>query len=142
MGSLIRDPKLFGNIVISKELSGEMMLIHGDRNQLAQVIINLVMNACAAMDGEGILTFRTYRDKESKKGFLEISDTGCGIPKENLSKIFDPFFTTKETGKGTGLGLSISYGIIKDCHGDINAAMNEKKETCFRLIFPAKDSTQ
>ncbi len=68
------------------------MLIHGDRNQLAQVIINLVMNACAAMDGEGILTFRTYRDKEDKKGFLEVSDTGCGIREEHLTKIFDPVF--------------------------------------------------
>ncbi len=84
--NLIRDHKLFGNIVVTKELSEEMMLIHGDRNQLAQVIINLVMNACAAMNGEGILTFRTYRDKENKKAFLEMSDTGCGIAEENLQQ--------------------------------------------------------
>jgi PAS domain S-box-containing protein len=134
--NLIRDPKLFGNIVITKELSGEMMLIHGDRNQLSQVIINLVMNACAAMDGEGIMTFRTYRDKEDKKGFLEISDTGCGIPKENLSKIFDPFFTTKETGKGTGLGLSTSYGIVQENGGRIYVKETSPQGTTFLVELP------
>ena len=100
--NLIRDQKLFGNIVISKEMSEELILIYGDRNQLAQVIINLVMNASAAMKGQGSLTFRTHRDKPNRKAYFEVSDTGCGIPEENLPKIFDPFFTTKEPGKGHG----------------------------------------
>jgi two-component system, NtrC family, sensor kinase len=134
--NLIRDRKLFGNIVVMKELSGEMMLIHGDRNQLAQVIINLVINACAAMDGEGTLTFRTYRDKEDKKGFLEVSDTGCGIRKEHLTKIFDPFFTTKETGKGTGLGLSTAYGIVQENGGRIGVKKTSPRGTTFLLELP------
>jgi two-component system NtrC family sensor kinase len=134
--NLIRDRKLFGNVVITKELSGEMMLVHGDRNQLAQVIINLVMNACAAMDGEGILTFRTYRDKQDKKGFVEVSDTGCGIREEHLTKIFDPFFTTKETGKGTGLGLSTAYGIVQENGGHICVKETSPSGTTFLVELP------
>ena len=71
---------------------------------------------------------------------VEIKDTGIGISQDIADKIFEPFFTTKQVGKGTGLGLSISYGIIKDCHGDIKAIMNEDGETCFRIFFPLKES--
>ena len=85
-----------------------------DKNQLYQVIINLVMNACDAMEGKGTLTLRTYRDKARGEAYLEISDTGSGISKNDLTNIFDPFFTTKSLGKGTGLGLSTAYGIIKE----------------------------
>ncbi len=133
---LMRDPKLFRNIIINKELSDQMMLIHSDKDQLSQVIINLVMNAVVAMDGEGLLTLRTYRDKLSKKVFLEVADTGCGIPEENLSKIFDPFFTTKETGKGTGLGLSTAYGIIKENGGHISVKETSSEGTIFLVEFP------
>ena len=134
--NLIRDQKLFGNIVVSKEMSEELMLIHGDRNQLAQVIINLVMNASAAMNGEGVLTFRTYRDKPNKKAYLEVSDNGCGIAEENLPKIFDPFFTTKEPGKGTGLGLSTSLGIIQESGGHISVKETSPQGTTFLVELP------
>ena len=134
--NLIRDQKLFGNVVIDKEMSEEIINIHADRNQITQVIINLVINACTAMDGEGILTLRTYRDKPNKKAFLEVADTGCGIPRENLLKIFDPFFTTKEPGKGTGLGLSTSYGIIKENGGEITVKETGPSGTTFLVELP------
>jgi len=134
--NLIRDQKLFGNIAVVKDLSDEMILVRGDRNRLTQVIINLVMNACAAMNGEGVLTFRTYRDKPNKKAFLEVADTGCGIPQENLPKIFDPFFTTKEPGKGTGLGLSTSYGIIQEAGGSIGVKETGPDGTVFLVELP------
>jgi signal transduction histidine kinase len=134
--NLIRDQKLFGNIVISREMSKELILIHGDRNQLAQVIINLVMNASAAMNGQGLLTLRTYRDKPNRKAYFEVSDTGCGIPEENLPKIFDPFFTTKEPGKGTGLGLSTSLGIIQENGGHISVKETGDKGTTFLVELP------
>lgn len=134
--NLIRDQKLFGNIAVVKELSQEMILIRADRNQITQVIINLVLNACAAMNGEGVLTFRTYRDKGERKAFLEVIDTGCGIPEENLPKIFDPFFTTKGPGKGTGLGLSISYGIVQEIGGDIRVKETSPGSTTFLLELP------
>ncbi|MFC1580213.1 PAS domain S-box protein [Thermodesulfobacteriota bacterium] len=134
--SLIRDQKLFGNIVVEKDLSREMILIHADKTQINQVIINLVMNAGVAINGEGILHLRTYRDKPGKKAFLEVSDTGCGITEENVSKIFDPFFTTKKLGEGTGLGLSTSYGIIQENGGNISVKETGPGGTTFLVELP------
>jgi len=133
---LIRDQELFLNISLVKEMSGDMMLIHADKNQLSQVVINLVTNAIDAMGKKGTLTFRTYRNKPAKKVYIEVSDTGCGIPEEHLSKIFDPFFTTKKTGKGTGLGLSTSYGIIKENGGRITIKETSPQGTTFLIELP------
>lgn len=134
--ALIRDPRLFRNIEVAKNMSSEMMLVHGDKNQLSQVMINLVMNAVASMDGQGTLTLRTYRNKLIQKVYLEVEDTGCGIPEENLSKIFDPFFSTKELGKGTGLGLSTAYGIIQENGGCISVKKTSPQGTVFLLELP------
>ncbi len=140
--SLIRDQKLFANIRVVKDLSDEMMLIHVDKNQISQVIINLVMNAVAAMDGRGTLTFRTYRNKAAREVFLEVSDTGCGIAEENLSKIFDPFFTTKELGKGTGLGLSTAFGNVNENKGKIAVKSTGTGGTTFLIQFPLYQSSK
>jgi len=141
--ALTRDQRLFGGVDVRKELSDEMMLIQVNKNQITQVIINLIMNACAAMDGKGVLTLRTYRDKDKMKVFLEVSDTGCGIPPENLKRIFDPFFTTKELGKGTGLGLSTSLGIVMEHGGDIRVKETSPSGTTFlvelALYVPGED---
>ncbi|MEJ2656268.1 MAG: PAS domain S-box protein, partial [Desulfobacterales bacterium] len=134
--TLIKDQKRFLNIKLVKEMSQETMLIHADQNQLSQVIINLVLNAIDAMNRKGTLTFRTYRNKNAKKAYIEISDTGCGIPKENLSKVFDPFFTTKGPEKGTGLGLSTSYGIIKKNGGKISIKKSTPMGTAFLIELP------
>jgi two-component system NtrC family sensor kinase len=144
--SLIRDQSLFINIEVVKELSDEIMLIRADRNQLNQVIINLVINAVDAMERKGTLTFRTYCDRGKRKGvkksgpagfaYLEVSDTGCGIPDDNLPRIFDPFFTTKDPGKGTGLGLSTVYGIVQAHGGNIWVKETSKEGTTFILEFP------
>ena len=134
--TLIRDPKLFANIEVARELSDEMMMVHVDRNQLSQVLINLTMNAVAAMDGRGVLTFRTHRNKALRKVYLEVSDTGHGIPEEHLKKIFDPFFTTKELGKGTGLGLSTVYGIVQENDGTIYVKETSPEGTTFVVELP------
>jgi len=139
--ALIRDQKLFANVNVVKDLSDEMMLIHVDKNQISQVIINLVMNAVAAMDGRGTLTFRTYRNKDAQEAFLEVSDTGCGITEGNLSKIFDPFFTTKELGKGTGLGLSTAFGNVNENKGKISVKSTDSDGTTFLLQFPLYQSS-
>ncbi|MHC1724485.1 MAG: PAS domain S-box protein [Syntrophobacteraceae bacterium] len=133
---LIRDKTIFTDIRIVKETSEEMMLIRGDRDQLGRAIVNLVMNALDAMDRKGTLTLRTYRDKPARKVYLEVCDTGVGIPAENLSAIFDPFFTTKETGKGTGLGLSTAYGVLKENGADIWVKETSSGGTTFILEFP------
>jgi PAS domain S-box-containing protein len=134
--TLIRDQKKFRNIKIQKNLSEEMMLIHADTTRLNQVVINLVINAADAMKGVGTITLTTYKEKSVKKIFLEVKDTGEGIPHENLSKIFDPFFTTKEVGKSTGLGLSIVYGILEEHGAKIFVKKTGAKGTTFIIEFP------
>jgi two-component system NtrC family sensor kinase len=135
--ALIRDQSLFHNITIAREMADNLMLVHVDKNQIGQVIINLIMNAIDAMDGKGRLTLRTRQDTLEDKVSLEVEDTGCGIPIENMAKIFDPFFTTKTLGKGTGLGLSTAYGIVKENNGEIRVKTTGATGTTFQLLFPA-----
>jgi two-component system NtrC family sensor kinase len=133
---LIRDPKLFKGIQIRQDLSEDIMLIEGDRDQLGQVIVNLFLNAVDAMDHEGTITLRTYRNKPAQKAYIEVSDTGRGIPETDLPLIFDPFFTTKAPGKGTGLGLSTAYGIIKENKGRIWVKETSPRGTTFAVELP------
>jgi signal transduction histidine kinase/Fe-S-cluster-containing hydrogenase component 2 len=93
-----------------------------DPDQINQVLTNLFSNACDAMPDGGTLTIGI--DGDDNKVWFSVSDTGNGIPKENLSKIFEPFFTTKQIGKGTGLGLAVTYGIVKMHRGDIEVTSN------------------
>jgi signal transduction histidine kinase len=138
--SLIEDHKIFKNISLVKEPADYSIPIYADKNQLTQVIINLVMNAVDAMDDRGKLTIRTYRDEKAGMACLEVQDTGTGIPQEVISKIFDPFFTTKMPGKGTGLGLSTIYGIVKENNGRISVKETSHEGTTFILELPIKDS--
>jgi signal transduction histidine kinase len=133
---LIRDQKLFMNVKIIKDLDDCQILVNADKSQLCQVLINLIINAFDAMEGSGTLTLRTYRDRKENKAYIEVTDTGSGIPEENLSKIFDPFFTTKEVGKGTGLGLSMAYGILEENHGKITIKHTSHEGTTILLELP------
>ena len=110
--------------------------IHGDRQQLSQVFLNLILNALDAMHAGGILTIHLSRDETP--GFLMTSfvDTGEGIPSHVLPRIFDPFFTTKMTGKGAGLGLSVSLGIIRKHGGNIRVDSTIGKGTEFSVLLP------
>ncbi|MGA9363726.1 MAG: PAS domain S-box protein [Bacteroidota bacterium] len=104
-------------------------------DQLAQVFLNILLNAADAIDGkEGRIIVRTTASDE--KVYIIFQDTGRGIPEENLEKIFEPFFTTKAIGEGTGLGLWVSYGIIKNFNGDIKVASVVGKGTTFTVILP------
>jgi len=111
-----------------------------DRDQLGQVLTNLVNNALAPTTGAGEITITTgERDEDTV--FLTVCDDGCGIPTENLSRIFEPFFTTKEQGQGTGLGLAVSYGIVKMHRGDLQVESNSLAEagptgTTFTIVLP------
>ncbi len=93
-----------------------------DPDQISQVLTNLFSNACDAMPDRGVITIGIEGSEE--KVWFSVSDTGVGIPRENLTKIFEPFFTTKQMGKGTGLGLAVTYGIVKMHRGDIEAVSN------------------
>lgn len=103
--------------------------------QLNQVFMNLLLNAAQAIEEFGKITVRTgYKNDDWL--WVEIEDTGNGIPDEILPKIFDPFFTTKPVGKGTGLGLSLSYKIIQDHHGSIEVQSKNGQGTKFRVLLP------
>ena len=110
-----------------------------DASQLRQVFDNLIKNAVEAMPEGGLIRIST-EDGENEFS-VAISDSGPGIPAENLPKMFTPFFTTKKVGKGTGLGLSVCYGIVKMHGGAITAANNPGGGACFtvRITHPMKE---
>jgi len=103
-------------------------------SQINQVFMNLLVNASHAIEVRGVITLRS--GQKENEVWLSVSDTGKGIPPENIKKIFDPFFTTKPIGKGTGLGLSLSYGIIKKHNGRIEVSSEVGKGTTFTVWLP------
>ncbi len=112
-----------------------------DKDQIIQVLTNLVSNAQAAMPEGGDLTISVGGDETQLR--FSVRDTGAGIAKQHLGKIFDPFFTTKQIGRGTGLGLAVTYGIIKMHHGDIQVESNCDPQagpagTVFTVSLPRK----
>ncbi|HSR12377.1 MAG TPA: cache domain-containing protein [Thermodesulfobacteriota bacterium] len=125
----------FSRVRIVRDFSERGILIQADPAQLIQVFVNLLNNAADAMAAGGSLTVRT-RVKPAGTAEVAVSDTGCGIPEENLAKLFTPFFTTKPVGKGTGLGLSIVYGIIKMHRGQIDVASKPGVGTTFTVTLP------
>jgi signal transduction histidine kinase len=124
-----------GNVRVVKELDPSLVPIQGNPGQLQQVFMNLIINAHHAMPEGGQLTVRTGPVPQQRV-FVEIEDTGCGIPPEDLNRIFDPFFTTKEEGKGTGLGLSVSRNIVENHGGLIGVESTVGVGTLFRVVLP------
>ena len=106
--------------------------------QLNQVFMNLIVNAAHAIDGHGTITLRTGTEvRDDREGaWIEVEDTGCGMPPEVQKRIFEPFFTTKPVGKGTGLGLSLSFSIINKHQGVIDLRSEPGKGTCFHVWVP------
>jgi two-component system NtrC family sensor kinase len=123
-------------VKVAVDVPPNLPLIYGDRQQLRQVFLNLVLNAIDAMPGGGSLTLSASNSVEREHLELKFEDTGSGIPAHVLPKIFDPFFTTKPNSGGTGLGLSVSLGIIRRHGGDISVSTEMGKGTCFRLLMP------
>ncbi len=105
-------------------------------NQINQVFMNLIVNACQAIEGEGRLSVKTRHEPQLGRVTIAVSDTGHGIKPENLSRIFDPGFTTKGVGTGTGLGLSICYQIVEAHGGEITVDSEVGKGTTFTIALP------
>jgi signal transduction histidine kinase len=122
------------HIHLEKRLLKDIPEIMLDRNQMEQVFINLFLNAIHAIDDGGKVTVRTYLTLDRNFVKIEISDTGCGIPQEHLSKIFEPFFST--TKNGTGLGLAVSYGILRKHQGNISVSSRPGKGTLVMIQLP------
>ena len=125
----------FQDVKFVRHFKSGVPVIQTDPNQMQQVFINLFNNAAEAMDAEGTITI-TSSSLDHNWVEIKISDTGTGIPQEDLNKVFSPFYTTKSPGKGTGLGLSITYGIIKMHRGQINVQSQEGKGTTFTITLP------
>ncbi len=120
------------HVKIATELLDTPPAILADGDELAQVFSNLIANALYEMREGGVLTISLGHDERNLN--ITVSDTGSGIPNENLGKIFDPFFTTKE--KGTGFGLSVVLRIVKTYGGRIHAESEPGKGGCFVISLP------
>ncbi len=125
-------------ITIDKTIESSLPPIRADRDQLIQVLINLVMNSIHAMPEGGQLRLSLAREGSSV--CLGLSDTGHGMPEEIRSKVFEPFFTTKDFGKGTGLGLTVVKGIIEEHGGTIAVESAVDKGTTFWIRLPLDEA--
>lgn len=114
-------------------------LVVANASRLGQVFLNLLVNAAQALPEDGaaqnVVRVVTRVDARGRV-LVEVSDTGCGIPAELLSRIFDPFFTTKPAGVGTGLGLGICHRIVSDLGGTIDVESTVARGTLFRVRLP------
>ncbi len=121
-----------------KKMLGQVPQISGNQGEINQVVMNLLVNAAHAITDKGEI--RIHTGYKSNRVFMEISDTGKGIPEEDMDKLFTPFFTTKPVGAGTGLGLSISHGIIEKHGGEIKVISKVGKGTRFTVWLPASSN--
>lgn len=132
---LIAKNVLKGGIRVEKDLA-ELPKLRCSPSQINQVLLNLVKNAADALEGDGVITLRTWADDEHVH--VSVADDGCGMDAETLAKVRDPFFTTKEVGKGTGLGLSICQKIV-DAHDGTLAIESVRGEgSTFTLTLPLR----
>jgi two-component system NtrC family sensor kinase len=121
-------------VTFNIQVPSTLPLISGDAVQLQQAVIALGTNALDAMPEGGVLAI-SARDT-GPQIFVEISDTGVGIPPKNITKIFEPFFTTKEVGRGTGLGLAVCYGILTEHGGSLDVQSTVGVGTTFTITLP------
>jgi len=132
-------------ITIAQEHPDEEILVKGNKNQLEQVVLNLILNSIDAISEKqnkdnsfrGKITFRSKIDGDS--AYFYVEDNGTGISDENLNKVIDPFYTTKTVGKGTGLGLSISLTIMKEHNGELDIISTLDKGTSIKLSLPVNE---
>jgi signal transduction histidine kinase len=126
-------------ITVDTNLEASLPSILGSPDKLKQVFLNLFINAKDAMPRGGRLSAETVRANGNI--VVSISDTGVGIPRENIHRIFDAFFTTKSRVSGVGLGLAVTYGIIKQHEGTITVKSKPGEGTLFTITFPAGTET-
>jgi two-component system NtrC family sensor kinase len=138
----LENQAFFHNIQTIKKLGSSLPFALGNAGQLKQVFMNIIVNAAEAMHGSGTLTISTSFNRDRKSIAVEFTDTGEGIPEENLTRIFDPFFTTKDVGKGTGLGLSTAYGIIEGHGSKIEVKSKVGVGTTFSILLAPCPETQ
>jgi two-component system NtrC family sensor kinase len=123
-------------VSIDAELDLETPKVLAVREQIHQLLLNLMLNAIQASEDGGRVSVRIWGDRG--EACLEVRDTGCGIPPESIERIFDPFFTTKGPDQGTGLGLMICHRIVSDHGGSIEVDSTPGAGSCFRVRLPSE----
>ena len=127
-------------VVVTIQRSNRLPLIKADPEQLKEVLVNLIVNACESMDPGGSMVISEEEKSESALGrvaAIRLKDNGPGISESMLDEIFQPFFTTKE--EGTGLGLSIAVRVIEEHHGRLDVESEEGKGSTFIITLPIKE---
>ncbi|MCM8800039.1 MAG: ATP-binding protein, partial [Candidatus Omnitrophica bacterium] len=139
--SLIETEYKLQGVTVNRNLKPDLPAILGDKQLLQQMLLDLLNNGLWAIKKKsesqaGTITLETNYKPDNKRVVLIVSDTGIGIPEENLSHIFEPFFTTKEVGEGTGLGLAIVYNIITRHQAEVEVKSKVGEGTSFIIRFP------
>lgn len=132
IGESLSNVTIPDNIIVKSLLNGDSPRLRTDPEQIGRVFINIITNACQAMNEEGELVIES--GSGDSLAWVSFRDTGCGILPENIGKIFEPLFTTKP--KGIGLGLSISKRLVEQNGGKIEVASETGKGTTFKIILP------
>jgi signal transduction histidine kinase len=132
--ALTRKQAAFEDVTISSTLSEALPMIHIDRDQIQQALINLALNAIESIENGGEVKFITRFSSKDNHVEILVSDTGKGISESDLNRVFEPFFTTKESG--TGLGMAITYGLIHQHGGTIDVESEMDKGTTFTIRLP------
>ncbi len=125
----------YKGIHVTTDIAPDTPAIETDQGKLQQILLNLINNAFQAIEANGCLDI-TVSHHPPGQITIEIKDTGCGIPEENLKRIHEPFFSTKKEKMGTGLGLSITYGLVKKLQGNIRVESSEGVGTVFTVTLP------
>jgi PAS domain S-box-containing protein len=145
--SLVSDRARNGEIELKQEIAADLPRILGNGQQIAQVVLNLLLNAIHAVGRGGRVVVRVAATPTSRLPTagravrVTVEDSGPGIPPEALPRLFEPFFTTKAPGEGTGLGLSVSWGILKEHHGAIFASNRPEGGARFEFELPVEGET-
>ena len=128
-------PGVGAGVSLEPDFDPDCLLVAGHRNELEQVVVNLVVNAFQAVANSGCVRVKTAT--REGRVIIRVSDDGCGIPQAMIDRVFDPFFTTKPVGEGTGLGLAICYHIVRNHGGTLSVNSVRDEATTFTVDLPA-----
>jgi PAS domain S-box-containing protein len=127
-------------IEIQRSYASSLPPVSIDEDKMAQVYMNILLNAVQAIDDQGTVSITTAYDPQSDTVRIAFADTGTGIASAHIDKIFDPFYTTKKDEEGTGLGLSVSYGIVHEHEGDIRVESQPGRGSVFTIMLPTANN--
>ena len=140
--NLVDNQLRINNMDLALDIPDTPVFIKGNHSKLEQIFVSIFTNAIQAMKDNGKLTVSLMPDTENKNILITISDTGPGIPGEDIKNIFDPFFTTKPVGEGTGLGLSVCHSLVQEHRGRIEVKSKLGRGTVFIIKFPQYEAPE